>query len=463
TLMILGFDNSGASPGFGSVLILSGAALTPISIPTPGVVAVNSRNLVSTPFSLTKTTITRSDVGGNWITDGFARGEAVAIGGQSGYWLVSDDPTATTLPLQGGDLTTLPAVQKVAIVRIGGDTINVNGSSEVVTGNCDVAAPVPGTPPVGDPAGTADRLTRNDGNAWDGDGAHAGDSAFAVGQQVTISATFSFPQVTFARNAMGDTITRGSGSWKSDGFAIGQTIVITGTTSTNSDPSNSGDFLTNNGSFTIANVPDATITLTAANTVVPTAFGATEPAKISLYGNFIVTGFADDLGNGRHKTLLVNGAVLPRQTAVPMTVNVDAPLVVYGDTSQDGVWYNGVATQQSLGKFASKPQPHMDNVQFTLSTPSIGQISPTLTPVGGIAISAPYAGFNTVSDTDDTFGNLTRADGGSWVAAGFKVNGLVTINGVAVGTVYGFKSDKPADPNAADILVLNNLLPGFAA
>jgi len=48
------------------------------------------------------------------------------------------------------------------------------------------------------------------------------------------------------------------------------------------------------------------------------------------------------------------------------------------------------------------------------------------------------------------------------VAAGFKVNGLVTIGGVPVGTVYGFKSDT-ADPNAADILVLNNLLPGYAA
>src|SRR5262249_60058397 len=277
TLMILGFDNSGASPGFGSVLILSGAALTPISIPTPGVVAVNSRNLVSTPFSLTKTTITRSDVGGNWITDGFARGEAVAIGGQSGYWLVSDDPTATTLPLQGGDLTTLPAVQKVAIVRIGGDTINVNGSSEVVTGNFDVAAPVPGTPPVGDPAGTADRLTRNDGHTWDGTG--AGDSAFAVGQQVTISATFSFPLVSFNRDAAGDTITRSDvgGNWLTDGFAIGKTIIITDTTSTNGS-------LTNNGSFTIAGVTATKLTLTAPNPVVPTSFfggaTATEPAKI---------------------------------------------------------------------------------------------------------------------------------------------------------------------------------------
>ena len=135
----------------------------------------------------------------------------------------------------------------------------------------------------------------------------------------------------------------------------------------------------------------------------------------------------------------MNGAVLPRQLAVPMTVNVNAPLVVYGDTSQDGVWYNGVATQQSLGKFASKPQPHMDNVQFTLSTPSVGATNPSVT--GDMVVSAAYTGFNTVSNTDDTSATSSGRDGGSWVTAGFKVNGLVTIGGVAVGTVYGFKSD----------------------
>src|SRR5205807_1768035 len=110
-------------------------------------------------------------------------------------------------------------------------------------------------------------------------------------------------------------------------------------------------------------------------------------------------------------------------------------LVVYGDTSQDGVWYNGVATQQSLGKFASKPQPHMDNVNFTLASPSIPLVgfgNVTVSPAGGVQISATYTGFNTVSVTDDTFGNLTRTDGGSWVTDGFKVNGLVTINGTSV-------------------------------
>jgi Ca2+-binding RTX toxin-like protein len=338
-------------------------------------------------------------------------------------------------------------VQKVGIVRIGADTLNVNGSSEVINGAFTVAAPV-----TGDPAGTANRLTRSGGNTWNGN--NAGDAAFAVGQQVTISGEWSFPSLVFARNSTGDTIKRtDGGNWTSDGFAAGQSFWLSGTTSTKGN-------LTNNGSFTIKSVSGdgKTLTLTTANTVVPTAtFGASEPGTIALSGNFIVTGFSAD-----GKTLMLAGVVLPRQAAVPMTVNVDAPLVVYGDTTQDGVWYNGVATQQSLGKFGSKPQPHMDSVSFTLATPSVGQTNPSLTPAGGVQVSAPYTDFNAVADLQDTFGSLKRNDLGSWITAGFKVNGLVTIGGVAVGTVYGFKSDT-ADPNAADLLVLNNLLPGYAA
>ena len=95
-------------------------------------------------------------------------------------------------------------------------------------------------------AGTADRLSRNDGHTWNG--TNAGDSAFAIGQQVTISGEWSFPSLVFARNSAGDTITRTDvGNWISDGFAAGQTIWLSGTTSTNGS-------LTNNGSFTIKSV-----------------------------------------------------------------------------------------------------------------------------------------------------------------------------------------------------------------
>src|SRR5262249_17038022 len=163
-----------------------------------------------------------------------------------------------------------------------------------------------------------------DANTWNG--SNAGDAAFAVGQQITISGEWSFSKLVFARNNAGDTITRTDvgGNWLTDGFAIGQSIWLSGTTSTNGS-------LTNNGSFTIAGVTVTTLTLTAANTVVPTAtFGASEPGTLARSGNFVVTGFSSD-----GKTAMLAGVVLPRQAAVPMTVNVDAPLVVYGDTTQD--------------------------------------------------------------------------------------------------------------------------------
>jgi hypothetical protein len=264
---------------------------------------------------------------------------------------------------------------------------------------------------------------RADRKAWDAD------SGFAVGQQVSITGEWSFSGLTFARNSAGDTITRNDvdGNWITDGFAPGQTILLSNTTSTNGN-------LTNNGSFTIKSVSadGKTLTLTAANTVVPT--DGIEPATIGLTGNFLVTGFADS-----GTTLLLQGMVLPRQADVPMTVNIDAPLVVYGDTSQDGVWYNGVSDKQSLGKFSSKPQPHMDNVLFTLATPTVGQTNPSAT--SDVELSAPYTGLNSVSNTPDTFANVKRTDGGSWLAAGFIVDGLVTVDGDAVGMVYNVSAD----------------------
>src|SRR5262249_5306339 len=151
--------------------------------------------------------------------------------------------------------------------------------------------------------------------------------------------------------ADGDTISRASGSWKTDGFVAGETIVLSGTSSTNGN-------LTNNGNFTIKSVSDLTLTLTAVNTVVPTLkpdnTPGSEPVTIGISGNFLVTGFATSVGGVAGDTLLVKGAVGLPTFAAPMTVNVDAPVVVYGDTTQDGIWYDGKADKSSsLGKFSN--------------------------------------------------------------------------------------------------------------
>ena len=41
--------------------------------------------------------------------------------------------------------------------------------------------------------------------------------------------------------------------------------------------------------------------------------------------------------------------------------DIYAPLVIYGDTSQDGVWYGGDPHTQSLHNFGPKPMPQLGN------------------------------------------------------------------------------------------------------
>ena len=76
----------------------------------------------------------------------------------------------------------------------------------------------------------------------------------------------------------------------------------------------------------------------------------------------------------------VNGSTLTPALGVSATVTVlpvgagpgqpfdnYAPLVIYGDTSQDGVWYGGDPHTLSLHNFGPKPMPHADSV--TVSFP----------------------------------------------------------------------------------------------
>ena len=46
-----------------------------------------------------------------------------------------------------------------------------------------------------------------------------------------------------------------------------------------------------------------------------------------------------------------------------------APLVIYGDTSQDGVWYGGDPHTQSLHNFGPKPMPHIEGATVDARRP----------------------------------------------------------------------------------------------
>ena len=139
-----------------------------------------------------------------------------------------------------------------------------------------------------------------------------------------------------------------------------------------------------------------------------------------------------------------------------------APLVIYGDTSQDGVWYGGDPHTQSLHNFGPKPMPHIEGATVTLSRSVDGY-------TGYIDLVAP-------ADRDDErrlphrrlrgrqrarararrprprrlptglvydiySTHLTRHTG-SWVTDGFQVNQQVSIAGLAgYWTVKGFADD----------------------
>ena len=48
-----------------------------------------------------------------------------------------------------------------------------------------------------------------------------------------------------------------------------------------------------------------------------------------------------------------------------------SPLVIYGDTSQDGLWYGGNPSGITLHNFGPKPLPHDDGVASRVATRTV--------------------------------------------------------------------------------------------
>jgi hypothetical protein len=93
------------------------------------------------------------------------------------------------------------------------------------------------------------------------------------------------PALTFADNgAAADTITRSAGSWLTDGFAVGQSVIVRGTL----DGVDAGTEPDNDGEFLIASLNATTITLQPADTLVNqtqsgvTAFVQGSPGEMPL-------------------------------------------------------------------------------------------------------------------------------------------------------------------------------------
>jgi hypothetical protein len=178
TRTVLGFDNS--TYGFGTALVVNGAAPLAAATFVAGTVAVTSRYQVSGSFNVTGTQITRQD-GRTWTGDGFAVGQPITINGQSGLWNVAAfDLTGATMTVTGAALTPGTNVpMTIGLVRMGGDDITLAGAH--VTGAFNTAPP-----DAGAPAGSTGEIIRTDGKPWS-------PSDFPTGAQVAMAGTVPAP------------------------------------------------------------------------------------------------------------------------------------------------------------------------------------------------------------------------------------------------------------------------------
>jgi Ca2+-binding RTX toxin-like protein len=261
-------------------------------------------------------------------------------------------------------------------------------------------------------------------------------------------------------------ITRDDGvDWMTQGFKVGQTITTTGAMAgTYTITGFAGTALAPNSTILVATAVGVLGTLSAAASTISVRDELAVTGAFDLVGNKVLRrdgqpwqslGFAagqhvtiavgggavrtiigfDNSGYGDGTALIVDGPPLsgtdlagtvatydrPTTTAVRMggdTLIVTggasttaaggpaSPLVIYGDTSQDGTWYGGRTDVLSLGIFGNKPFAHDENVPVTITTSD-----------GGLSAF------------------ITRTDLASWVAKGFAVGAQLTVNGVLYGTV----------------------------
>jgi Ca2+-binding RTX toxin-like protein len=121
--------------------------------------------------------------------------------------------------------------------------------------------------------------------------------------------------------------------WAADGFVVGQRITVPGYAA---------------GSLTIAAVSGDTLTVTG-GTLTPGTIGTDDdPVTISVFDP-AATATGQVRVGGDTITVLAGGG---QGNGSPGPLS---PLVVNGDTSQDGVWYSGDPTHQTVRNFGPKP------------------------------------------------------------------------------------------------------------
>src|SRR3954447_16605796 len=296
-------------------------------------------------------------------------------------------------------------------------------------------------------------------------------TGLALGQQVWITGVNDGTRTIDTISADGKTLTVSGGAIPNLGPTSGTVALVRigGDAITLTGPNFAGSVNTAPGSLTRTGAGNSWA-----------ADGLTKDRQVILGGGsiFNVTSVVEVKVGGvvMSSTLnvtLVSGTALGTATGVYVTVtqlptgagpgqpyDKFAPLVIYGDTSQDGVWYGGDPHNQTPHNFGPKPMPHIEGATVTLARSADGFTgfinlisSPSndfrkdgfavgnelaLGPEGALTSPAVSAA-GVVYDIYST--HLTRHTG-SWVTDGFKVNQVIHIGDLpGTWTVKGFAND----------------------
>ena len=359
-------------------------------------------------------TITRAS--GSWIADGFDLDQSIQVSGSAGndgtYQIgsISTDGATLTLDFQ--------------------DTLSdePNAAGIAVTGQ--------------------DTLTRNDTGSWIDDGFLAGDAITVTGSGTnngtylidaisddgliltldSVDTLTDEPNAAAVTVATQDTITRNRGSWIIDGFQAGDSIAVTG--STNNDATYSIDSISADGrtltlgtADTLTDDTDQGVSVVAPTGPAPVAGTVTTTSTVTPLTVSPTLTFTD---------IALKGGPLPSLTFADNDVNAGAADTI---ARASGSW---VADGFEAGQTISVENSVDNDGTYTIA--SIDSSTPgsndddilTLVAADTLTDESPgiLAILNTSPPTVKAQDTITRASG-SWIADGYQVGQLITIEGSA--------------------------------
>ena len=263
---------AGASAVISAPVYFSNGTTAPAYFTAPG--SADTAQVYFTASSSTKSgTIVRTD-GGSWLSDGFAVGNVISISGSALNSTGNDSFTITGVTGSVITLSTSNVIAAEATAKASERvTIQRNGTITRTDGGSWLSA--------GYAAGQTISVSGSAANStgsvlYSISAVSAGTIALLPSDAIKTEASAAAPETITVNNGTGSTITRtDGGSWIAQGFAVGQTITVTGSAANNTGTGQT---------YTIAKITGSTITLATADVIVSEA-SAAAPETVSLQHN----------------------------------------------------------------------------------------------------------------------------------------------------------------------------------